>query len=160
MPSVLLVDPLWWVAARLRRILTGLLMLGLALGAAAEVRGAAVTPATEAPSFVVTSFAAPMPSADPAIAASAGSGVASAMALSDAPPEPGVRRHVGPLPAAGVDAAGPERGSAAEWFPAEQIHRLLLTPDLIAARPAPGPDERPERARRAAPLGQRAPPAP
>lgn len=162
MPSAALLDPLWWVAARLRRILTGLLMLALALGAAAEVRAAADGRSAEAQpaAFTLVSAAAPAPVASFPLGESASTGP---VGLSSPPIAADLRGHLGSADAVGADSwHQPEivTGPAAERSNiADQVHPFLLPADLIPARTAANPDELPGHARRPAPLGQRAPPA-
>jgi len=164
-PSVALADPLWWVVARLRRILTGLLMLALTLGATAELHGAAYAPSTEARSSVVAPVIATASSASSVASAP----VVSAVDLStigtstiDTLRELDVRWRVDSPGAATVDpASGPrfstdltdERAGAADLIPSS----LSLT-DLAAAGTASDPATTPVESRGPAALGQRAPP--
>lgn len=153
------------MAARLRRILTGLLVLALTLGATAELRGVAGSSLTEARSLAAA------PAITPAIAASsASSAVPELLDLTAAPlailpdtlRELDVRRHLG---SQGVTAdpasepkftAGPavERASAAD-----RIRPLFLPTDLILAGTASDLAEPSVDSRRPATPGQRAPPA-
>lgn len=145
---VVLVDPLWWVAARLRRILTGLMMLALALAPAAEARGAVGSPPAELPALRIASPAeapptlaavplTPSVATEPALSSSAPVGTASAARsdLTDLASDSDTRPDLGP--------AGPD----------------LLLPELTATWAPSSSDERSKPTRRTAPFGQRAPPA-
>lgn len=185
MLPVVLADSLWWMAARLRRILTGLLVLGLAIGATATGPAAMVT-ARSAPPTGGTSQAA----ATSLVTAASSSGE-SRPGDRSGESRPGDRPGDwtggqlggrdgtgGPIPTRVVSDAGlgghveaPEPASirwdgesdstpgwAAERPSAAGTHRTLLLPEPAAGQPALGPDERPRSGRHAAPYGQRAPP--
>lgn len=160
MPSVALADPLWWVAARLRRILTGLLVLALTLGATAELKGAAYASVAETRSSVV----APIITTASSASSVASAPVVSTVDLStvDALRELDLRWRVDSPGAVTADPASgsrfsadltDERASAADLIPS-----LLPLTDLVAARAASDLAETPVDSRGPATIGQRAPP--
>lgn len=145
MPPVVLADPLWWMAARLRRILTGLLLLSLAVGATA--------------------------SGSVPVAASLSGPSSAEMPLAVAASSVGELRPDGQNGDRTTDRVGDQ--TSVQWAAESELttgwtaerpssagtpHRTLLLPQPATIRPAPGTDQRSRPGRHAAPHGQRAPP--